>query len=106
MPSSRMELQQFWKAQVQAFRESGQTVSLWCESNGINKSKLRYWIRKEDSVVEGSSEDNQVDWISAVIPASQGRSSLRISIGNTVIEASPDASRELFEIALRVLAAK
>ena len=106
MPSSRMELQQFWKAQVQAFRESGETESLWCESKGINKSKLRYWIRKEDSVVEGSSEDNQVDWISAVIPASQGKSSLRISIGNTVIEASPDASRELFEIALRVLAAK
>jgi hypothetical protein len=106
MPTSRIELQQFWKSQVQAFRESGQTASLWCTSRGISLSKLRYWIKKEDSVVERSSEDNQIEWISALIPESQGKSSLRISIGNTVIEASPEASRELFEIALRLLAAK
>ena len=105
MPSSRIELQQFWKEKVQAFQASGIPMSQWCESNGIKTTKLRYWTKKEGRE-ENISEDNRIEWITAVIPESRVKSSLRISIGNAIIEASPDASRELFEIALRVLAAK
>lgn len=35
-----------WKARIEAFKESGQSVAVWCAENGVNKDRLWAWLRK------------------------------------------------------------
>lgn len=54
-----------WKARIEEFRESGQTVAEWCRVRNLNVTQFRRWIHRFPA--QGASENNPstIRWLPA-----------------------------------------
>lgn len=35
-----------WEKQIEAYRESGLTLQVWCDREGVSKDRMKYWMYK------------------------------------------------------------
>jgi len=62
------ERRQVWSQRLQDFRNSGQTQSAWCKTQGLSIHQLRYWLKRKQSVPEQSAPAN-LQWIEVSVEA-------------------------------------
>jgi len=41
-----LDLEQHWRARIEACRQSGLSVKAWCLQNGLKNTSYHYWVKK------------------------------------------------------------
>lgn len=89
---SRKEvLRHTWIARVTAYKQSGQTMKVWCSEQGVTVDQLKYWLRKFKSEAGGSGSPALTSFVPLVCEASShspSSASLRLHVGRVHIEVS------------------
>ncbi len=89
--SSKEIRHQTWIARVTAYKQSGQTMKVWCSEQGVTLDQLKYWLRKFKSEVGGSGSPAPPSFVPLVCEEasrSPSSASLRLHVGNVHIEVS------------------
>ncbi len=87
------------RKQVEAYRNSGKTLQVWCEENQTSIHTLRYWIQK----LNRQETDKSIpQWVSLIneTPASSG---ITIRIGSAVIEVAGGVDPQLLQQVINVI---
>lgn len=97
-----------WAEIIQARQNSGQTVRVFCEDNGINIKRYYYWQRKlRDEACRELSlvEDPPSGWMmcNQQSGASEKATSVRIEIGDCQVDVDENANMELLKNVCMVL---
>lgn len=95
---NRVQRREEWRERVEAFKASGQSMTEFCRSNGLNPRQMYYWCRQM-SPVSGS-----VQWFPVnVRNESVSEDSLFIRIGKASVEVKPGFNPVLFATVIRKL---
>jgi len=93
--SNKEVRRQTWLARITAYKQSGQTMKVWCGAQGVTRDQLKYWLQKlksEKSAWESSTPASFVPLVcheshesheSRPAPTS---TSLRLQVGAVHIE--------------------
>jgi hypothetical protein len=73
--------EQYWQAQVEAWRASGQTQQAFCRANDLNYPRFGYWLRKFRR--QGGSEPRRAPGFVPVIGTS-GEGGLSVHLPNGI----------------------
>jgi transposase-like protein len=87
--SSKEERRQTWIARVTAYKQSGQTMKVWCSEQGVTLDQLKYWLRKFKSEAGGSGSPAPTSFVPLVLnesSSSPSSASLRLHVGDVHIE--------------------
>lgn len=80
----------YWKDQVAAFKESGQSARAWCAANNLKDYQLHYWLKKYDCTEKEAPSSDQ--WISVEVekkPVFNDNNTLTIKVDAAMIEVKP-----------------
>lgn len=94
---TKEELRSEWAIRIEAFNKSGQTQVAFCADNGLNIKQFGYWLRKYRILnpVEGKKISQ---WLTLKVQNHDNtsqNSSLRVRVGNAVIEVTQGFDWEL-----------
>ncbi len=42
--SNKEVRRQTWLARITAYKQSGQTMKVWCGAQGVTRDQLKYWL--------------------------------------------------------------
>lgn len=93
---AKEELRSEWEARINEFKSSGQSQASWCKEKSINLRTFNYWYVKFKKPTE--QNNNTTNWLSLKVDELGKKvdtSSIRVQIGNAVIEIQPEFDAEL-----------
>jgi hypothetical protein len=87
--SSKEVRRQTWIARLTAYKQSGQTMKVWCNAQGVTLDQLKYWLRKLKSEDGGSESPPAASFVPLVLSESSHAptsASLRLHVGDVHID--------------------
>lgn len=100
-----------WEKHVTAYRNSGQSAALWCQTNQISLSSLRYWIHKfnsETTAQKTSFTEDLNKWVlidSSDLQSNTKEPTVTIIVGLASIQVAPGFHSGLLADVVRTLSA-
>jgi transposase-like protein len=102
-----------WEAQIEACRESGQSVVAWCRAQGLSSRQLKYWIRRYEKEVAGGDGMPQnvqepTQWVPVAISEAQAemhepRGTFVVRVGRAEVEVRAGLDVQLFATVMKAL---
>lgn len=103
--TNKEQRRQEWAARIKDYKASGQTMAVWCSSNGGSIQQLKYWLRKFKNASSAKPVSASVRWtsISTNEVPSLPSSSLILHLGPTRIELEPGFNPDLLLSVVKTL---
>ncbi|MFB1052249.1 IS66 family insertion sequence element accessory protein TnpB [Paraliobacillus sp. JSM ZJ581] len=96
-----------WESRIEAWKESGQSVSQWCQEHDLKSHQMYYWIQRlEHKERQGNDSNTGTQWLTLQIEDDQAalaKGSIIIHLGPTSIEIQPGADIKLLSEVVSVL---
>lgn len=94
-----------WRANIAAYRASGETQTQWCKQNNINYNTFKFWLQKEKKETNNHKQPKQWLEIGIKKPESIANTSeLTIWIGAASLTVKPGFDRQLLLDVIKTLA--
>lgn len=98
---AKIELRKEWETQVAAFKASGLSVPAWCRAHDVKPHRLRYWLRKFQTEVEGASSTK---WVSLEVEKPTVlENAILVRVGSASIEVKPGFDATLLSDVVKIL---
>jgi len=99
---TKAERESLWATSIAEFRESGQSVPVWCTNNDVNPRQLYYWLRKERE----ADNETKYSWLSVDLSDEvEQQARLAVKVGGVAIEIKPGFDPDLLVDVVKVLSA-
>jgi hypothetical protein len=98
---------EYWKKQVETYRNSGKSANAWSKEQGISYSTLLYWIQKfcKESVTQSAEEPVFATVTHAIPSTSGGDRAITLRVSGLVAEISNHCNRDLLNDMFAMLTA-
>jgi hypothetical protein len=102
---NRYEESVYWEKRVSEFKQSGMSISQWCQAQQLPQHKLRYRLKKEPTMIRSESCESSNEWIHLELPAKteQPERKIRIQSQRITIELPETCNQELARALIHAL---
>lgn len=100
---TKEERQDFWATKIAEFKESGQSVPVWCATQDVKPHQMWYWLKKEKQT---SVENNTLSWLPLNLSDAGIQSSLLVRVGGVAVEVRPGFDPKLLLDVVKTLIAQ
>ncbi len=90
-----------WQEIIESQKKSGISQIKWCEENNVNIHNFRYWVSRLNASKQPAQTGAPV-WAS-VTPKTKATSSIKVSIGCSIIELDENFNPEVLDKIMKVL---
>lgn len=105
----KQEDRQIWMDRIIKYKSSGKIATTWCEENNVSVHSLRHYICKfnKENKLKSTEKNMKLKWTELDIQntpqAKNTNTSLKITIGQAIIEIGSDFDPITFESVVKVL---
>jgi len=99
---TKAEKEDLWATRIAEFRESEQSVPVWCTNNDVNPRQLYYWLRRERE----ADNETKYSWLSLDLSdEAEQQTGLSVKVGRVAIEVKSGFDPDLLADVVKVLSA-